>query len=97
MARPKRCRVRGQSALELMLLITMAVIALVGLSRYVRFGYAGRLKAGSEGISPIFFDPERTTTTWTTSQKVQDTVDDTGFSHSNVVTPVTVSRTDTTR
>lgn len=90
-------RNNGQSTIELTVLITMAVIALTALSRYVQFALAGRVKSGADGVSQFLYDPARTTTTWTTTQQLRDTVDATGFLRSNVVAPVTVNRAETTR
>ena len=88
--------VKGQSALELTLLLVMAVIALVAISRYVRFGMAGRIKTAGDGISSMLYDPAHTTTVWSSTQHLRDTLDTTGASNAVVTDDSPTSRREQT-
>lgn len=74
---------KGQSGLELGLLLVMAVIALVALQHYFKKAYEGRLKSASDDVGSSFssettqgsvvtdmnstFDTNQTTTTQNTT------------------------------
>ena len=50
--------VRGQSALEYVILVVMIIFAVVGLQTYLNFASAGRIKSASDNLSPILVNPD---------------------------------------
>lgn len=74
---------KGQSGLELGLLLVMAIIALVALQHYFKKAYEGRLKSASDDVgSP--FSSESTTGSVTTTMNSTFTTNDTTTSQNTV-------------
>ena len=84
----------GQSALEMTILLAMAALALIAMSRYVQFGMGGRINSTGEGISQTLFDPDRTITTWNAIQNVRDRAYVNSYSQSDVGGNSITNRTD---
>ena len=53
---------KGQSTLELAILFSVIILALVALQSYIKFAGAGRLKSSADSISQTLFNPHAGTT-----------------------------------
>ena len=53
---------KGQSTLELCIMLAVVILALVGLQSYIKYAAAGRLKSSADSISQTLFNPHESTT-----------------------------------
>jgi len=54
-----RAHQRGQSALELCVMLGVVILAIIGLQFYVRYAAAGRLKSSADSLSQTLLNPHK--------------------------------------
>ena len=70
----KRGNRRGQSTLELAVLLIVITVAFIALERYVKFAAAGRLKSSADSLSQTLFNPHEGRTQLTVDRTSIDMV-----------------------
>ncbi len=55
----RRMQRRGQSTLELCIMLGVVILAIVGLQLYVKYAAAGRLKSSADSLSQTLFNPHQ--------------------------------------
>ncbi len=50
--------VKGQSTLELCIMLSVVILAIVAMQSYVKFAVAGRAKSSADSISQTLFNPD---------------------------------------
>ena len=68
----QRMNHRGQSTLELCIMLAVVIIALVGLQTYIKYAAAGRLKSSADSISQTLFNPHKSDTSLVISRVSTD-------------------------
>lgn len=64
---------RGQSITEYTVFITVMVMALLAMQIYLKRGVQGKIKDMADSISPSLYNPNTTTSNYTTSRSRQYT------------------------
>lgn len=68
----RRMTQRGQSTLEMCIMLAVVILAFIGLQTYVRYAAAGRLKSSADSISQTLFNPHNSDTTLTIDRASTD-------------------------
>jgi len=76
---------RGQSSLELCIMLGVILLAMIALQRYVKYAFSGRIKSSADSISQTLLNPHNSDTTILVDRKTQDKTGAFGFTDSDAV------------
>ena len=65
---------KGQSALELCIMLAVVIMALIALQHYIKYAAAGRLKSSADSISQSLFNPHNSDTELDVDRITKDTM-----------------------
>ena len=84
---------KGQSTLELCILMAVVVVAIIGLQQYVKYAAAGRLKSSADSISQTLFNPHNGDTELVVDRESTDVTSSTAADRLGIGAGLTVSTT----
>lgn len=63
---------KGQTTLELCIMLSVVILAIVAMQSYVKFAVAGRAKSSADSISSTLFNPDNGRTTMNSTRVSRD-------------------------
>ena len=85
---------KGQSTLEVAVLLAVLVLCFVAMSNYVKYAASGRLKSSADSISQTLFNPEAGKTQLSIDRQTHDVSKVDGSNTSDTVGNDTTVRAD---